>query len=1785
MTALGGLFPPSAKVSGVVNFRLPMKGLFVLLIGWILGNWSIAIAQNAKPKKSSPNPIQSTQAGWGDQLPEIGNIGIYSTDSLKGVFTSFSPGFGKHLLGSFYPQDSLLLTNSNDPLGLISRFVGLDSALQGQLISFPSNLSLIPPGYYEKSGDLIISDTIELQGNSSDLFYFRASGKIIFQTGAFVKFSGISPLQVLFFAEQEIIFQGLQPTHLGILFSKSAIMIQSNAVMLTGVFTDGPITFDPIQGDIVPEVMGWRGPINRPAVACPITLAENGFNLVQNPGFEKVGSGVGNGIGGGRLQDLCVWFQEGHITVDVFHDDADNYTDLCPSSNNPSTYRIEQSSHSQSPTTPALPNSNGQNNRYIGMFHSTPSSYNLEKCSTHLLEPLDPAFYYLFAINTSPATGMGNTSSEIRIFLTSPTGTGTLPTVNIGWNNITLTNGIWNEYARFLKPTRNYRDLEIGDGISTNLSSIPNPNFSNCSTLIGRAYNFYDNLLFFKIPNPVPSVSFNCTSEPLTLVNITQENLQALISAGISFEWRVNGMVISTQINLTVQPVISTTYQLYAIYNGVSQFIGATTYSVNGLNPYGITVNGTACQGETLSASISGTSYPPPTNIRWMKEVNGNFELVQQGGYLFSILNAQPQHSGNYICLITKQNCVFELPFAFTVHPKPVITAEPINVCRGSFPCGIPLMATPVGGTWTGTGISQNIEGCDPGWVFNATDPDDENDHGLPSGSYPLHYSFTDGNGCTNQVTLTAIIRPENILDFSVENPTCPGRPIYFYPASAQIPGATYYWTIVYGQDNLYFPGYNGFTHTFSDPGNAIVTFHVINPSDPDFCPGSFTRRLTIENPTVPIFSKNYTSPIVVCSDVHSLILETVEVEGGIYTWEKVSGIFLQPVSPDQPHRVSLPLNPVIIPPSSTTVLNLTIAPYMGCSEATGTITITRKVNQFSGIPGFSYTDPFDGAPVTGNPALPIHMCSGHELTLIPSNNLTYSGSLPVVYQWTGSGLSNPIIGNLTVSNLNPGTYIYVLKAMEQGESGCGSEITKVTVIVDDNNHQMTIGPIPVAGYPNDFDARVTFDTQGALEWDLYFNNTQLLQTGTVSQNYYNFNIYNPDLSTCRPDGKYSFQIYYSDGCYVRRSFTLLGEKGITTPIQEYQNSLHLSGLVFIHHNVKFTGSAQVPTPQKTLHFSNAHVYVRGGAGPDEPILGGFGPGPVTGASISVSGSKTNFVVSNSIFESALDRMWNGISVGAIQSFQFGNFNGNVLNDSKVKDAKIGIQLSGSPAGLSFVTNTRFENCYYGLVSKAGKEPIEPFDNTIKQCYFGCDPQQMKKPYQQREVNGDFRYFYTQAGAWLTGGSRYPKITYQGNPYYTFTLNQFENCYTGVLIGLENPNRRVEVDQCTFDNNRFAGIATTAGLRLVNNCDFLIPDQGTGSANAAFAGVVTNSSYGIHGYNNGFEAKNCRFGPTNGVAKVPGFHTGILAKNDDDIARIFTLTANTFTNLRTAIDLQKEGAAHGDAQFDLELRCNEFVYNPQTENNAISGIGLRLGEEARLAGPIGNSGLNNSPNPSGNVWPIDPASLMANPVSNGPGVIANWMSPEGWRSLKNENPDPTAVLEYWAFDNEYVRDPIFETPTNRVRRRVPPALQIIVYPEGTTPPSNPDYEYVEQCSADLPNVFPLPLRPTKPNENETTQKLASIGHPTGNLVLGDAIPNPTSGNTKIPVFIPLNHTGTVLFQIFDLTGRAIRWQTELTRTGSQWVEVSLQTLPAGVYGYCLVDNGKNVGNRKLVLIR
>jgi hypothetical protein len=312
----------------------------------------------------------------------------------------------------------------------------------------------------------------------------------------------------------------------------------------------------------------------------------------------------------------------------------------------------------------------------------------------------------------------------------------------------------------------------------------------------------------------------------------------------------------------------------------------------------------------------------------------------------------------------------------------------------------------------------------------------------------------------------------------------------------------------------------------------------------------------------------------------------------------------------------------------------------------------------------------------------------------------------------------------------------------------------------------------------------------------------------------------------------------------------------------------------------------------------------------------------------------------------------------------------------------------------------------------------------------------------------------------------------------------------------------------------------------------------------------------------------------------------------------FKFQQNNFNKLRTAIQFYS-----GMHTID-KMECNTFdngegalvnTYSPRigllfggrTETDPLNPSLPALQEDlgtAGLTGPIGNSGINNAPNPSGNAWPVDPDDLVQFPVSDGISVLQHWKSPLIWVSLQNNNPGFN--LEYWAYNNEFVWPITNNTLTTFVSRRPTGGEKIMMYRQGSTPPPSIPGEvvYIEQCSSDLTNVFPLRMAIVPLANAVTSYVNLSIGK-VFNAFLGDAIPNPASSKVTIPVFIPELASQSFVLSIFDLSGKNVFQEISITEKGDALVEISLHHLPDGVYGYNLREGGKVLGTRKLVVIK
>jgi len=151
----------------------------------------------------------------------------------------------------------------------------------------------------------------------------------------------------------------------------------------------------------------------------------------------------------------------------------------------------------------------------------------------------------------------------------------------------------------------------------------------------------------------------------------------------------------------------------------------------------------------------------------------------------------------------------------------PVDAGPDQRVCEGGSP--IPLIgASPSGGTWSGTGVSDSM--FDPA--------------GLVPGDYTVTYTYTNSKGCTSSDNKTVTIDPKPSATALSNSPVCLGATIQLVGISDNT--TSYHWT-----------GPNGFTSNEQSPSipNATPTMagdYTLTVTSPYGCSSSTTVTVSV---------------------------------------------------------------------------------------------------------------------------------------------------------------------------------------------------------------------------------------------------------------------------------------------------------------------------------------------------------------------------------------------------------------------------------------------------------------------------------------------------------------------------------------------------------------------------------------------------------------------------------------------------------------------------------------------------------------------------------------------------------------------------------------------------------------------------------------------------------------------------------------------------------------------------------------------------------------------------
>ncbi len=184
---------------------------------------------------------------------------------------------------------------------------------------------------------------------------------------------------------------------------------------------------------------------------------------------------------------------------------------------------------------------------------------------------------------------------------------------------------------------------------------------------------------------------------------------------------------------------------------------------------------------------------------------------------------------------------------------------NPVCISNTAFPLS---GGTPLGGTYSGPGISTNI--FDPSLAG--------------AGSHLITYTFTDMNGCSNSSTASIIVNPLPLITVGSLNAVCVNSPLINLNSGLPLGG-------IYSG--------NGVSGNFFNPAVANLGTHTITYtfSDLNGCTANATTNILVSQPPIVSFSAVNS----VCSSSSSFLLTGGLPVGGTYSGNGVATNFFNP--------------------------------------------------------------------------------------------------------------------------------------------------------------------------------------------------------------------------------------------------------------------------------------------------------------------------------------------------------------------------------------------------------------------------------------------------------------------------------------------------------------------------------------------------------------------------------------------------------------------------------------------------------------------------------------------------------------------------------------------------------------------------------------------------------------------------------------------------------------------------------------------------------------------------
>lgn len=653
--------------------------------------------------------------------------------------------------------------------------------------------------------------------------------------------------------------------------------------------------------------------------------------------------------------------------------------------------------------------------------------------------------------------------------------------------------------------------------------------------------------------------------------------------------------------------------------------------------------------------------------------------------------------------------------------------------------------------------------------------------------------------------------------------------------------------------------------------------------------------------------------------------------------------------------------------------------------------------------------------------------------------------------------------------------------------------------------------------------------------------------------------------------------------------FYLYGQNGVST----FNTDMSLSNLVIFNSGMNITNAQLTVEP-----FTN--FYIKG-----IPVTEAIGcpsgtvcPKYVTGGDIDISANAKLNIREGATLQGMCGNMWGGIKVR-------NNSELSAYNNMNYRDSYDGIfvdkQSSSSNDGVSIslhLQNARFENNYQSIVQKGVKKVV----SIVRNCSFTSDPDEIKAPF--NKTSGCNKFI----------SKNHVLIDDSEVKYGNFWNNTLRMAQTGLKVNNQNKNtnfvgncyesiygKAIELTDAYHSPILFEKETITVPVGEL----FCADDEGdanyiTRGGQYGKAGIFSNAPAN-------FRLRSCTLKGSSAPTLVAN-NVGIYAHGggevdlrtttlqdleigvawvgtNTDLDGTNTLRENTFTNNGTNLLFRSTYKAG----YKLELKCNRFT-TPASPAPFAMRYGMYI--EAGAGMPdIGGTGVDDNPSPAGNWWPSNgttnplvspwPATLNSNIFS-----VEHWTAPTGWETVKNLTQNE---WKYYRYINEYlgpfsnpINQPYFQRITvprlivSRVNIPIPGTNQN--YPNQVNP-QNSGMEMDVGCS-NFGAVLVFPTRKAVAEDSSVETKIETRHSET----LEQNVPNPANHSTRIGYTLPEDAKFSKL-EVFELTTGRIVKSIGLATLGKGHVEFGLSAFAAGIYGYRLICNGRDIGHKKMILVK